>query len=126
MLMRIMKWVSIAALLLSFAWSSSTPNQDWSAGVGGYLELLVIVVFVTSILVVTQAARAGKYFWAAGFLPIAVLFNPVVPIALSRGVFLWLDWVCIAAFLLSLAAVKRQPVLSMQSIANRTPGSESL
>ena len=33
----------------------------------------------------TQAVRAGKYFWAAGFVAIAVLFNPVVLWRLLAG-----------------------------------------
>jgi len=46
---------------------------------------------VSGLLVVTQAIRASKYFWAAGFFAIAVLFNPVVPLPL-----LLLDWVCLS------------------------------
>jgi hypothetical protein len=33
----------------------------------------------------TQAVRAGKYFWATGFVAIAVLFNPVVLWRLLAG-----------------------------------------
>ncbi len=116
MFTKIMKWVSIAVLLLAVL---RLPTAS-------YQVLLEIVVCVSGLLVVTQAVRASKYFWAAGFLAIAVLFNPVVPIALSRKIFLWLDWVCLAAFLFSLAALKRQPTLSIPSITYRTPGSESL
>jgi hypothetical protein len=50
----------------------------------------------------------------------------VVPVVLSRNVFLALDLACVLAFLLSLAALRRQPMLSIPSITNRTPGSESL
>ena len=116
MFTKIMKWVSIVVLLLAVL---RLPTAS-------YQVLLEIVVCVAGLLVLTQAVRAGKYFWAAGFLAIAVLFNPVVPVALSRKILLGLDWVCLAAFLLSLAALKRQPTLSMPSITNRTPGSESL
>ncbi len=116
MFTRIMKWVSIAVLLLA---ALRLPT-------GSYQVLFEVAVCMSGLLAATQAVRAGKYFWAAGFLAIAVVFNPVVPIALSRKIFLWLDWVCLAAFLLSLAALKRQPTLSMPSITNRTPGSESL
>ncbi len=116
MFTRIMKWVSIAVLLLA---ALRLPT-------GSYQVLFEVAVCMSGLLAATQAVRAGKYFWAAGFLAIAVVFNPVVPIALSRKIFLWLDWVCLAAFLLSLAALKRQPTLSIPSITNRTPGSESL
>jgi hypothetical protein len=116
MLTKIMKWVSVAVLLLTVLRLPSASLQI----------LLEIVVCVSGLLVATQAVRANKYFWAAGFVAITLLFNPIAPIALSRRIFLWLDWVCIAAFLLSLAALKSQPILSMPSITGRTPGSESL
>ncbi len=116
MLTKIMKWVSVAVLLLAVL---RLPSESFQV-------LLEIVVCVSGLLVVTQAVRRAKYFWASGFLEIAVFFNPVLPIALSRRIFLCLDWVCLAPFLLSLAALKRQPTLSMPSITGRTPGSESL
>jgi len=115
MLAYIMKWVSSATLLLA-GLSIASPYQ----------VLLEFVVCVSALLVLTQAVRASKYIWAAGFLVIAGLFNPVVPVILSRKTFLWLDWLCLMTFLVSLAALKRQPVLSMPSITNRVPGSESL
>ncbi len=116
MFTKTMKAVSIAVLLLAVL---RLPSAS-------YQVLLEIVVFVCGLLVVTQAVRAGKYFWAAGVLAIAVLFNPVAPIALSGKIFFWLDWVCLATFLLSLATFKGQPTLFMPSITKRTPGSESL
>jgi uncharacterized protein DUF6804 len=116
MFTKIMKWVSIMALLLAVFWRSSANFQ----------LVLESVVCVTGLLVVMQAVRRGKYFWAAGFLAVAVLFNPVVPVALSKNAFLWLDALCIATFLVSLVVFKRQPRLSIPSITNATPGSESL
>jgi hypothetical protein len=50
----------------------------------------------------------------------------VVPIVLSRKTFLWLDWLCLMTFMVSLLALKWQPVLSMPSITNRVPGREAL
>lgn len=115
MLTKIMKWVSSAVLLLAGLRLTS-----------GYQILLGFVICVSGILVLTQAVRDSKYLWAVGFFLITVLFNPVVPVVLSRKTFLWLDWVCLMTFLVSLVALKRQPTLSMPSITNRTPGSESL
>jgi hypothetical protein len=42
-------------------------------------------------------------------LPAVVLFNPVVPMGLAGKIFLCLGGVCLAAFLVSSAASKRQP-----------------
>lgn len=116
MLTKMMKWFSVTALILGLLLRSSAS----------YRMALEFVVCVSALLVVAQALRLGKYFWAAGFVGIAVLFNPVVPVALSRNTFLWLDSICIVTFLVSLAVLKGRPILSIPSITDRTPGSESL
>jgi len=113
---KIMKWTAVATLLLAVL---GVPMMSRGA-------VLEVVVCVSSLLVVTQAIRAGKYFWTAGFLAIAVLFNPVVPLPLSGNAFLLLEWVCLATFLVSLAALRMQPTLSVPSITSRAPRSESL
>jgi len=106
-----MKWIAIATLFLAVLGFPIVSHR----------AVLEIVVCVSGLLVVTQAIRASKYFWAAGFFAIAVLFNPVVPLPL-----LLLDWVCLAAFLVSLAVLRMQPTLSVLSITSRAPRSESL
>jgi hypothetical protein len=116
MFTKMMKFTSALGLLLAAFWAASP----------GVNVLLDILICVGAVMVLTQAVARTKYLWAAGFAAIAVLFNPVMPVVLSRNVFLGLDLACILAFLLSLAAMKRQPILSIPSITNRTPGSESL
>ena len=116
MLTKIMKWLSIVALLLGAFWTSSTT----------YRIGVEMVVCVAAVVVVVQAFRIGKYLWGIGFATIAVLYNPAVPIALSHKAFLSLDLACIGAFLVSLAALQWEPTLSIPSITGRTPGSESL
>jgi len=91
-----------------------------------YQVVLEFVVCISGLLVLWEAARAGKYLWLVTFGVIAILFNPAVPVALSRKAFLWLDLACILIFLASLATLHVRPRLSMPSITNRTPGSESL
>ena len=118
MFTKIMKWVSIAALLLAAMSWRSAPN---------YQLLLEFVVCMGAIVVVMQAVRETKYLWAAGFVTIALLFNPVVPVfRLSGPLSLLLVLACIAPFALSLAGLNTQPLLSIPSITGRTPGSESL
>jgi len=116
MFTKLTKWLSIMALLLGAFLTSSAP----------YRIGLEMVVCVAALVVVVQAFRIGRYFWGIGFTAIAVLFNPAVPIAFTHKAFLLLDLVCLGAFLASLAALQWEPVLSMPSIAGRTPGSESL
>ncbi len=57
-------------------------------------------------MVVAQTILAHKYFWAVGFVAIAVLFNPFVPLTISRSTFLILDPVCILAFVVSIAVLR--------------------
>ena len=126
MMTRIMKCLSIVALLLGFFWSLPVGHRELSASGGDSLFLFDILVSSTALLVVAEAVRDGKYFWAAGFVAIALLFNPVVPVTLSRKMFLGLDAVCTLTFLASLAYSKTRRNLTIPSITNRRPRSESL
>jgi len=126
MLTAIMKWVSIAVLLLGLFENLPVGSQEWSVRNGGYLELFNMLVCLSALLVVAEGFRRRKYFWASGFVAIAVLFNPIVPVTLSRQMFLGLDSVCILTFLVSLALSKRRPILTVPSITNGRPQIESL
>jgi hypothetical protein len=112
----IMKWFSVVSLLLALFWRSSENFQ----------LLLELVICVTGLLVMTQAVRTRKYLWAAGFLVITVLFNPVVPVEMPGRFYLFLDLTCLMAFLASVVALRTRPVLSIPSITGRRVGSESL
>ncbi len=126
MLTAIMKWLSIGVLLLGFFENLPVGSQEWSVRNGGYLELFNMLVCLSALLLVTEGFRGHKYFWASGFVAIAVLFNPIVPVTLPRKMFLGLDSVCILTFLVSLALSKRQPMLTVPSITSGSPRSESL
>lgn len=118
MFAKIMKWVSLAALLASGAL--------WSAGTSQVL-LLNIIVFMGAVVVLQQAVTERAYVWAAGFGAIALVFNPAAPLIEASTVWYPLmTGACGAIFAVSLAFLKSSPVLSMASITGRTPGSESL
>lgn len=119
MFTKIMKLVCAGALLalLITAFLVASP---------GVKILLDILISVGAITVATEAVARPKYIWAAGFVAIGLLYNPIAPVALSRSVFFVLDVACLLAFLISLEALKSQPVLSIPSITDRTPGSQSL
>ena len=116
MFTKTMKVVCVGALMLMAFWQAS-------AGAEIVLDILVCVGAMT---VATQAVVRPKYVWTVGFVLIALLYNPVVPVVLSRNMFIVLDLACLLAFLLSLEALKSQRLLSIPSITNRTPGSQSL
>ena len=100
--------------------------MSWRSA-ANYQLLLDFMVCMGAIVVVMQAVRAKQYGWAAGFVAIALLFNPVVLVLrLSGELSLLLVLVCIGPFAVSLAALKTQPLLSIPSITGRNPGSQSL
>jgi len=112
----IAKYVSIAALLAAVL-------------LRGLLDYRVVLAFAIcwgAIVMVRQAALAQKYIWASAFTLIAILFNPVWMVRFPAMFSLWLDVICLTAFAASLLLLKFQPKLSMPSITDRTPGSESL
>jgi hypothetical protein len=116
-LTKIMKLVSIAALVLAaFFWRSSVNFQT----------VVQFLVCGAAILVLVQAARAGKYWWMAAFLVVAALFNPVAPVPFAGSIFLWVDLLCVSMFLASTAYLQTSPRLTIASVTNPGPGSESL
>jgi hypothetical protein len=117
MLTRIMKFVSIAALVLAaFFWHSSANFQT----------VVQFLVCGAATLVVIQAARSGKYLWAAAFFVVAVAFNPLLPLGLPGRIFIWVDLLCLTMFLAATVYLQTRPRLSIASVTNTGPRSESL
>jgi len=118
MLAKIMKLVCITALLLTALLWRFAPN---------YQLTFDLVLCVGSLVVFAQALRAREHFWAAGFLVIAILFNPILLVLKPSGdLSLTVVLICIPAFAMSLAALKPPLLLSIPSITDRNPGSRSL
>jgi len=103
-----MKWVCITALLTALLWCPLESS----------VLLLQFIVCVGFLLLAVKAVRTSKYFWGAGFVAIAMLFNPVALVARSRNSFLWLDVMCLATFMAALAAVKSKPLHIVPGIIN--------
>ena len=121
MVTKIMKWTTMAALLMAGMLWSSAANSQFPRFVLGF------VVCFSAGVVLMQAVRARKYVWAGGFAAIALLFNPLVlvlPFDSEWGRMLVL--VAIVPFAVSLAVLTTPPVLSIASITGCNPGSESL
>lgn len=116
MFTKVMKIACVAALMLMAFWQASASAE----------VVLDVLICVGAMTVATQAVVRPKYIWTIGFVLIAVLFNPIVPVGLSRNIFFVLDLACLGAFLISLEALKTQRILSIPSITNRRPRSESL
>jgi len=117
-LTKMMKLVSIAALLFAAVLWSYAPD---------FGLVLRFVIALSAVLVGTQAIRARKYSWAIGFYALAVLFNPFAAVISTSGKLSQaLVLAAVAPFVMSLNALKTQPLLSIPSITDRRPGSESL
>jgi len=114
MFTKVMKVVCVTALMLMAFWQASAGAE----------VLLDILICVGAMTVATQAVVRPKYLWTIGFVLIAVLFNPIVHVGLSRDIFVVLDLACLLAFLFSLEALKNQRILSIPSLRNRKPRSE--
>ena len=116
MLTTIMGWVSITILLLAALRLQITAEQP----------LLLSLICASGLLIMRKAIRTGKFSWAVGFVFIAVLFNPVVPIV-GSGSDLWLvNWIALAMFLWATVSLNTGRRLTVQSITNVIPRRESL
>ena len=121
MLPRIIKWITVASLLMAALLWRIAANSQLPQFLLGF-----IVCFGTGV-VVMQAVRARKYVWAGGFGAIGLLFNPLVLVFPFGG-----EWgralvlLTVVLFAVSLVTLRTQPLLSIPSITDRTPGSQSL
>ena len=99
----------------------------FSPATKGFELLFTFLVFMGAIIVFQQTLKEERYGWAGGFIGIALVFNPVAPLFGASGSwFPMMALACAALFTVSLVALKTRPVLSIASITDRTPGSESL
>jgi hypothetical protein len=116
MIIKVMKWLSVAALAVAALLPPEVSAQ----------RVLLFVVCAGSLAVIAQAVRAERPYWTTAFVGIAVLFNPVMPNLLPTSSFFWLDLAGVFAFALSAFRLQGEPIFSIQSITERTPGRESL
>lgn len=115
MFTKLMKWISVAGLLLGIFWGSAD-----------YRLVLEAVACVSAIMIFLQALRARKYAWVIVFTAIALPFNPVHPIVLSSGMYHWAELISAAVFFVSLAALRSNKGRSLQSITNPVPSTQAV
>jgi hypothetical protein len=116
MLTKVIKWSAIVALV-GVALSRSLP---W------FGVVLQFVVAVAAVVVLTQAAKMRRYLWMMLFLIVACLFNPVFPVPFSNYMSNMATTFAALLFFFSLELLKPTPRLSIASITDLMPGSESL
>jgi len=75
-----------------------------------YQVFLQFLVCASAALIVWKAVRQqAPYLWAVACCGIAIVFNPIVPLALAGRVFFVLDLLCVALFLVYASAYKAKP-----------------
>src|ERR1051326_6243332 len=116
MLTKTIKWTAIAALIAG-AFTRSSPNLA--------LVLQFVVVAAAGVML-TQAAIMRQYVWMALFVTVASLFDPVFPIAFSTYFFSIVSSFALLLFFFSLELLRPKPKLSIASIIDDVPQSESL
>ena len=116
MVTKITKWSAIAALI-GGAFSRSLPDLGL---------VLQFVVAAAAVVVLTQAATMRRYVWMTLFLLVACLFNPVLTLPFSNYIFGLVSALAVLLFFFSLELLQPKPRLSIASITDRMPGSESL
>jgi hypothetical protein len=115
MLTTIMKHVAMAALITGMFWLP--------ANLRGYLDF---VIAAAAVFVLVQAVNVRKYAWAAIFVLVACVFNPVQPIGFSFSVLVALEVISATLFAVSLVALRTSPRMTIASIIPTTPRSQSL
>ena len=117
MVTKIMKWISLFALIGATVFWAPRSN---------YAVILQFLICGSASLVAIEAVKSGKQWWTAAFAGVAVLFNPLVTVTLSHSVFPWVAAFCCSMFLAALVFLKAAPRLSIASITYAGPRSESL
>ena len=102
MLMKIVKWASLPVLLI---------GSIFSGFAAAYELQLDFAICLGALVVVERAISAKAYFWAAGFIAIAIVFCPM---ALANRVLLLTGCTGIVACATLYTASKRQPVRAVQ------------
>ena len=113
---KIVKFLCIGVLVLAVAFRV----ED------GLRILLQLVICGGAAFVMMQAARNGRFLWMVAFGLIAIYFNPVVPIELSRNAERPLVFACLALFLASLRYLGNAPRMSLATITDLPARGESL
>lgn len=74
----------------------------------GYYTFLRWGVTIAAVAMCVMASRAGQAAWLYALIPIAILFNPIAPVYLTRQIWAVLD--IMAAFVLGFAGsqIRRQ------------------
>ena len=83
---------SAAALLLALSLIPIWPS--------GYYLLLTYIVGITAVLMVVRAQEIRSQQWMMTWIVIAVLYNPITPLRLPPPLYLLVNLICAALFVI--------------------------
>ena len=94
---KIIRWVSIPVLLIASMFARYAAS---------YESWVNLAICLGAVILVQRAVQLKNYFWAAGFVSIAVVFSPFL---LVVKVFLLMGLTCIITFVTLFAAFRSRP-----------------
>ncbi len=94
------KWICVfAGIMLLLAIPTGLPY--------GYYEFLRWAIFISSIIVAYGFYKSKLTSWTLIFSGIAFLFNPLVPIYLTKSIWVPIDFISSILFFLAANSVKK-------------------
>ena len=112
----LMKYVAMATLLTGIMW-------HFPANLQSYLDF---VIAAGAVFVLVQAVKLRKYAWVAAFVAVACVFNPIRPLGFSAGVPMAMGITSMLLFAGALPLLKTSPRMTIASITEANPRTESL
>jgi hypothetical protein len=97
----------------------------WLPPAAAFAVLMQLLVCGAAVFVLAQSFQRGRPALGKAFVLVAAVFNPFILHGLARPLYLALVGAAFALFAL-MVVEQRRPRLSMVSITDRVPGSESL
>ncbi len=72
----------------------------------GYYTLLRLVITASAIFLVWTASELKKTFWLVLMGIVAILFNPIIPVHLTKEIWVVIDVIVAVLFLVSIFRIK--------------------
>jgi hypothetical protein len=98
MVTKLGKWISIPVLLFASIFARYAASYEFWVN---------LAICMGAVILVQRAVQLRKYFWAAGFISIAIVFSPFL---LVDKIFLLMGLTCVASFITLFAAFRSHPL----------------
>lgn len=106
----IARWAIIGSAVMLFL---AIPSGIWPYG---YYVLLRWVVAGTGVFAAYLAYNVGKTLWAVVFGLVVLLFNPIIPIHLTKDIWVLIDLVVALIFFTALFSIREDKAKKENSV----------